>query len=238
LVSGDNLSNSTPLRFVAIRAFDHANAALKGVGALNPDGSVKVSLELHPYTSFLREEDIPVVRAIDVICSQQSGESWNTTCNTRKKMDISSEDIAGKIVFVGQSNDLLRRPAIRREARLHCLDVLLRGPLPAFGVEMRWPSELCGDVDRRSQLAETIAVKWGNGRPAAASISASNARSGGVSGGKQMRCLAGMVSSIDRAAALDCSEPIGKSPGLGPECVAGRRRTLYERFPASVPNLA
>jgi hypothetical protein len=57
-------------------------------------------------------------------------------------------------------NDLLRRPAIRREARLHCLYVLLRAPLPAFRVEMRWPSELCGDVDLRSQFAETIAVNW------------------------------------------------------------------------------
>src|ERR1017187_6149062 len=57
-------------------------------------------------------------------------------------------------------SDLLRRPAIRREARLNCPYVLRRAPLPAFRVEMRWLTELCGDVDHRSQPAQT---STGNG---------------------------------------------------------------------------
>src|SRR5277367_1036797 len=51
-------------------------------------------------------------------------------------------------------NDLLRRPAIRREAHVHCLSILWRTPLPAFSFGMPWLSELCGDVDRRSQFAD------------------------------------------------------------------------------------
>src|SRR5271157_272766 len=56
--------------------------------------------------------------------------------------------------------DLLRRPAIRREARLYRLFVLWRAPLPAIRVEMCWLSVLCGDVARRSHFGETIAVNW------------------------------------------------------------------------------
>jgi hypothetical protein len=120
-------------------------------------------------------------------------------------------------------NDLLRRPAIRWETCLHRLYILRRVPLPVFRVEMCWLSVLCRDVDHRSQLAETIAVDW-----ATDSLGGLDLRFeykvGSSSVGKQMHCLAGMVSSIDRAAALECSEPTGKSPGFGPECVAGRLR--------------
>jgi len=57
-------------------------------------------------------------------------------------------------------NDLLRRPAIRREARAHRLHVLWRMPLPAFRVEMCCLSVLCGDVNHRSHFREAIAVNW------------------------------------------------------------------------------
>jgi len=62
-------------------------------------------------------------------------------------------------------NDLLRRPAIRRETCFHGLYVLPRGPHPAFRVEMRWVYKSCGGVNRRSQLAETSAVNWATDGP-------------------------------------------------------------------------
>jgi hypothetical protein len=62
-------------------------------------------------------------------------------------------------------NDLLRRPEIRRETCVHRLYVLRRAPLPAFRVEICWLSVLCGDVDHRSQFAETIAVNWATDGP-------------------------------------------------------------------------
>src|SRR5208283_5548684 len=61
-------------------------------------------------------------------------------------------------------NDLLCRPAVRRETCFHGPFVLPRAPLPAFRVEMCRLSVLCCDVDRRSQLTETRAVNWATNR--------------------------------------------------------------------------
>jgi hypothetical protein len=90
------------LSIAGVRAYDPKGAILKKVDALAPDGSAKVSSELHPYTSFLREENLPITRAIDVICSAPNDDSWRSECGKIKRLSLDPKKMFGrKIVLVG-----------------------------------------------------------------------------------------------------------------------------------------
>jgi hypothetical protein len=70
------------LAVAALRAFDPRNQILVKIGALNSVGAAIVSTAYHPYTSFVREEDLSVARAIDVVCSGSDDKSWQDECHT------------------------------------------------------------------------------------------------------------------------------------------------------------
>jgi hypothetical protein len=92
------------LSIVAVRAFDPKSKILKSVGALGPEDSPNASTQVHPYTSFLKEEDLPITRAIDVICSARGGDYSLSTCNSVEKRRLDPQTMfGGKIVLIGQA---------------------------------------------------------------------------------------------------------------------------------------
>jgi CHASE2 domain-containing sensor protein len=88
------------LAVAAVRAYDPASSILTRVGALTRDGLSKASEEPHPYTSFLREEKLPINRAIDVICSSPS-EPWKQYCNDHEHYCFEPSLVTGKVILVG-----------------------------------------------------------------------------------------------------------------------------------------
>jgi hypothetical protein len=95
------------LSVAAVRAFDSRSLILGRIDALNPDGSSKVSIQSHPFTSFLREEDLPIARAIEIVCSGPLEDSWQIDCNLvrRRTHDDLRKSLEGKIVLVGRGDD-------------------------------------------------------------------------------------------------------------------------------------
>lgn len=89
------------LSIAAVRAFDPRGAVLTRVGALSPDGSAKASAELPPDTSFLREEDLAITGAIDIICLSPRNHFWQSTCQPIVKATHPQIAISGKVVLIG-----------------------------------------------------------------------------------------------------------------------------------------
>jgi hypothetical protein len=89
------------LSVAAVRAFDPHQKVLKTIEALTPDGLTKVSTMLHPYTSLLREDQLPIVRAIDLICSNPPNESWRNTCVRTRILPVNSSAVRNPIVVIG-----------------------------------------------------------------------------------------------------------------------------------------
>lgn len=93
------------LAVAGVRAFDPTSAILGRVGALKADGAGNVSTELHPYTSFLRVEDFPVIRAIDVVCSGTVDDFWQGECDSIGRRSLNPQMVfEGRIVLVGIEN--------------------------------------------------------------------------------------------------------------------------------------
>jgi len=76
------------LSVAAVRAFDPHHSVLKTIDALNPDGSSKPSTQPYPFTAFLREDQLPIVRAIDVICSKPPNELWTVPCGRTRVFSL------------------------------------------------------------------------------------------------------------------------------------------------------
>jgi|SRR5579863_1515516 len=91
------------LSIASVRAFDPNSAVLSRIGALAPDGSATASVELPPYTTLLREADLPITRATDIICSSPRDHFWETACQSvgppRPPQDFA---LAGRVVLIGQ----------------------------------------------------------------------------------------------------------------------------------------
>jgi CHASE2 domain-containing sensor protein len=99
-------SNAEPKRkdtlsVAAVRAFDPHHPVLKTIDALNSDGSARISTDAYPYTSFLREDQFQIARAIDVICSSPPNELWKTVCAQTRILRVTPEMFRDKIVVIG-----------------------------------------------------------------------------------------------------------------------------------------
>jgi len=89
------------LSVAAVRAFDPHHSVLKTIDALNPDGSSKPSTQPYPFTSFLREDQLPIVRAIDVICSKPPNELWTVPCGRTRVFSPTPDMFRDKVVVIG-----------------------------------------------------------------------------------------------------------------------------------------
>jgi hypothetical protein len=85
------------LAIATIRAFDPNNKSLSIVGALLPNGSPTASIELHPYTSLLPEEQLPIYTALDVLCSHPIASFPKENCHGTPSVG----DLSNKIVVTG-----------------------------------------------------------------------------------------------------------------------------------------
>jgi hypothetical protein len=91
------------LSIAAVRAVDPQSPILARVGALDVHGSQLTSPDPFPYTSFLREEDLPIFRADEVICS--SSLAANTVREECHSTNAGGPDFKmlfnGKVVLIG-----------------------------------------------------------------------------------------------------------------------------------------
>jgi CHASE2 domain-containing sensor protein len=85
----------------AVRALDPHHPVLKAIDALNPDGTWKPSTDSYPYTSLLREDQFPIERAIDVICSRSTDEFWRAACTRTQVLSVTPDIFRDKIVVIG-----------------------------------------------------------------------------------------------------------------------------------------
>lgn len=89
------------LAIAAVRLFDPRYPTLRRVGALDANDRPVPSTDPHPYTTFLKEEDMTIVRADQVLCA--SGESIED-CSTDSVTGLNIQKLfAGKIVFIGSA---------------------------------------------------------------------------------------------------------------------------------------
>jgi hypothetical protein len=88
------------LSIAAVRAFDPGHPVLERVGAQAADGSPIASLQAHPFTNFLKEEDFAVYSALDVICAQATDGPSSQLCEAfpRKARAV---DVRGRLLVVG-----------------------------------------------------------------------------------------------------------------------------------------
>jgi len=96
------------LSVAAVRAFDPHHSVLKKIDALAPDGSPQVSTAPYPYTNFLRENELPIERSIEVICLSSPDEAWKAICAgtrvfgaTPGSLNSKSDSLKDKIVIIG-----------------------------------------------------------------------------------------------------------------------------------------
>jgi CHASE2 domain-containing sensor protein len=99
--SGVQPKRKDTLSVAAVRAFDPHHPILRTIDALNADGSWKTSTDSYPYTSLLREDQFPIERAIDVICSSSLDESWRTACARTQVFNVTPDMFRDKIVVIG-----------------------------------------------------------------------------------------------------------------------------------------
>jgi hypothetical protein len=89
------------LAVAAVRAIDPNNPALKRVGALDINNAATPSGDPHPYTTFLREEDLPIVRADDVLCASAA---QSKDCGTSRGAIIDTKTLfSGRVVLIGSA---------------------------------------------------------------------------------------------------------------------------------------
>jgi hypothetical protein len=90
------------LSIAAIRAVDPESAILARVGAVDRYGSTTTSTDIFPYSTFIEEQDLPIVRAIDAICTNPASDDWQKLCSLSdwRPLDLSSL-FAGKVVLIG-----------------------------------------------------------------------------------------------------------------------------------------
>jgi len=90
------------LSVVAVRAFAPRREVLKRVGSLDSTNLPVTSASSHPYTSFLREEDLPIFRAEDVICSGVAVDDPSESCRSSGPTTLDLKKlITGKVVLIG-----------------------------------------------------------------------------------------------------------------------------------------
>jgi hypothetical protein len=85
------------LAVAAVRTFDSHNATLSRFGASSPNGSPKPSTELHPFTSLLPEEELPIYGAADVLCSHPIDSLRREDCRGTAVVG----DLSERIVLIG-----------------------------------------------------------------------------------------------------------------------------------------
>jgi hypothetical protein len=92
------------LSVAAIRARDPKSPVLARVGAIDEYGAAKPSTNSFPYTTFLGEDDLPIVRAVDVICSNPKDYEWGQFCQSSGAKRLALNTLfAGKVVLIGGS---------------------------------------------------------------------------------------------------------------------------------------
>src|SRR5262249_11106284 len=90
------------LSIAAVRAVNPHHHVLERIDALNEHGAPQPSDEDHPYTSFVEEARLPILQAIDVICSRPEGQEWKAICDNQvEKRCIDSKLLTDKVVLVG-----------------------------------------------------------------------------------------------------------------------------------------
>lgn len=93
------------LSVAAVRAFDSHHPTLKKIDALSPDGSPKVSTEPYPYTSLRREDQLPIQRALDVICSRSADAFWKNICAQSELLtsdpNVFTNIFTNKVIVIG-----------------------------------------------------------------------------------------------------------------------------------------
>ena len=93
------------LSIAAARAFDPHHWVLERVGALDTVGAPVISTSSFPYTNFQQVENLPIIRAENVICATDSRTSFSPDC--KSILAISSDlhaQLVGRIAFVGYVN--------------------------------------------------------------------------------------------------------------------------------------
>jgi CHASE2 domain-containing sensor protein len=90
------------LSIAAVRAFNPQDQILKRVDALDSTNLPVASTSTPPYTSFLREENLPIFRADDIICSSVAVDVSRGNCSTigATALDLKAV-ITGKVVLLG-----------------------------------------------------------------------------------------------------------------------------------------
>jgi CHASE2 domain-containing sensor protein len=100
-VGGQSYRRDT-LSVAAVRAVDPHHPVLQRIHAVTSDGSARPSNDDYPYTSFVEEGKLPILRAIDVVCSNPPDGEWKTVCDTRpEKHCVDPTSINGKVVVLG-----------------------------------------------------------------------------------------------------------------------------------------
>jgi hypothetical protein len=90
------------LAIAAVRAFDPSPAQiLRRIGALRPDGTPQQSTQSFPYTNFLREEELPIARSVDLICAAPPTDFWKENCSQSPHSAANPEMFKDKVVVVG-----------------------------------------------------------------------------------------------------------------------------------------
>jgi hypothetical protein len=85
----------------AVRAFDPHHPVLTTIRALKPDGAPVVSTEPYPYIRLLHEDQLPIVRSIDVICSNPIDPLWQDICHKTTPLTFDATKFENKTIVVG-----------------------------------------------------------------------------------------------------------------------------------------
>ena len=92
------------LAIAAIRAYaPRPVEVLQKIGAIKADGTPIPSMRPFPYTNFLREEELPIARAVDVICWAPQSDFWKANCHLEANSAATPKAFKDKVVVVGQS---------------------------------------------------------------------------------------------------------------------------------------
>ena len=90
------------LSVAAARAFDSGNLALRRVRAVDSNGFPASSTAAFPYTNFLREENLPIVTAEEVVCAGAPPTDLGLDCKSALADPRDLEALtSGKVVLIG-----------------------------------------------------------------------------------------------------------------------------------------
>jgi len=158
------------LSIAAVRAVDPHHSILRRIGALRDNGSPQASEGDHPYTGLIKENNLPIERAIDVMCSNPP-DDWTNVCTGRsERHSVDPGIFAGKIVligFAGLGGDLHESPIGKVPGvilQANYVESLLDGRV--FKLVPFWPQILLGLlwlfsaflIARKSRSLELVVV--------------------------------------------------------------------------------